>query len=277
MGAGRESTRNFAIAHRAANCKHARMQMPGSYRRKHDRATPRSWLSLFLRLGGWFSLIAAIGLLLATFFSALAVHLADRFDASGGYAMATITGKSVIGDRDVPDSYHVSFKYKTEAGGQTAEIEVEKPFFFTVKVGSEHPVRYALETPTDLELEPRQTTNAGRGLRVVALILGIVGLWSLWRFGKQTNAAILARRDGEKRFARVIEVSDTGVRVNGRAKGRLIWREEDGQTGESLIRNLTDLADTYKAGDRIVVFRRDDDVVWEGDVGPPRREFDEKS
>lgn len=272
MGAGRESADKFAIAPEAGRCRLREMRMPGSYRRKHGRRVPRGWFSLFTRLGGWLSLIAGAGLLLATFFSALSVHLADRLDDAAGYATATITGKSVIGDRDAPDALRVSFKYKTEAGGQTAETDVDAAFFDSVRVGSEHPVRYLRADPSVLELEPRQTKSAGRGLRIIGLVLGLFGLWMLWRSGQRANAAILARRDGEKRYARVTGVVDTGLRINGRARGRLTWQEPDGQTGESLMRDLSGLKDVYKPGDRIVVFRRGKDVFWEGDVGPPRRE-----
>lgn len=243
------------------------------YRRRHDRDAPRSWFSLFVRLGGWVCLGAAAALLVATFASAISLRVAERLDAEAGYAQAVITGKSVLGSWGEPESWRVSFTYKTESGGRTAEVEVPEAFYNEVSVGSEYPVRYLRADPGVVDLQPRQSRTAGNVLRFIALGLGILGLVTLWRFGTQTNAAILARRDGQKRMATVIAVRDTGVRINGRAQGRLVWREEGGETGESLMRDRGQLEHLYKPGDPVVVFRRDRDVFWEGDVGPPRREM----
>ncbi len=243
------------------------------YRRRHDRTHPRGWFNLFLRLGGWVCLLAGAGLLVLTFVSAIALRVADRIDAKAGYAVATITGKSVLGDRENPEARMVTFTYKTPLrGGQTAETKVDADFFARVTVGSEYPIRYLKDDPSRVEMEPVQSRRAGAVLRWIAFALGLLGLYALWRFGSQTNAAILARRDGEKRLAKVVAVNPTGVEINGRPQGRILWREDDGQAGESLMRDLGRLKQHYDPGDSIVVFRRGKDAVWEGDVGPPRRE-----
>ena len=242
------------------------------YRRKHDRHVPRGWFGLFLRLGGWVCLLAGAGLLILTFVSAISLRVADRLDAEAGYAVATITGKSLIGDADAPEAWRVTFTYKTEAGGRTAEAEVSTGFYQSARIGAEVPVRYLRADPGAVVLEPAQNHAAGILLRYSALGLGLVGLVTLWLFGAQANAAILARRDGEKRMARVVAIKPTGVKVNERAQGRLTWREEDGQTGESLMRAAADLKRLYKPGDTVVVFRRRGKAYWEGDVGPPARE-----
>jgi len=244
-----------------------------SYRRKHDRTHPRGWFSLFLRLGGWVCLVAAAGLLLLTLFSEISLRLADRLDAEAGYAWATITGKTALGDADDPDSYLVSFTYKRRGqGGLTAQAEVSEAFFSGARVGDERAIRYVLDDPGQIELEPGQHRRAGRILRYAALGLGLIGLIALWRLGQQTNRAILARRQGDKRLAKVTAIRDAGVEVNDAPMGRLVWLEPDGMTGESLMRGLDELRGTYRIGDEIVVFRRGRDAVWEGDVGPPWRE-----
>ncbi len=247
------------------------MPQARGYRRKHDRHLPRGWFSLFLRLGGWTALLAAVGLLLATFFSALTLHVADRLDAAAGYATATVTSKAARGGADAPRSWRVGFTYKTEAGGRVAEVSVPQEFFDGVGLGSEVPLRYLKDEPGTVELEPPLERRAGYILMAVALAIGAAGLWALWRFGSQTNAAILARRDGERRMARVTGIADANVVVNDRMQARLEWREEDGRTGRSLMRDRGDLERLYKPGDAIVVYRRDTDAFWEGDVGPPAR------
>ena len=74
------------------------------YRRKHGRVSPR----------GWVSLAAGVGLLLATFFSAISLRVADRFDADAGYATAVITGRSILRSAEDDAAYRVRLTYKTE-------------------------------------------------------------------------------------------------------------------------------------------------------------------
>ncbi len=243
-----------------------------AYRRKHDRVTPRGWFSLFLRLGGWSCLLAGAALLVLTVVSHVELRVADRFDADAGYAVATITGKGLIGDPDAPEARMIGLSYKTRAGGRTVEMAVDADFYDRARVGAEVPIRYAHADPARIVTEPEQSRIAGVVLRWIALAMGAAGLLALWRFGRAANAAILARRDGEKRLAQVVAIRPANVTVNDRRQGRLAWREEDGQTGESLMRDMAELERLYDPGDKIVVFRRGRDAFWEGDVGPPARE-----
>ena len=247
------------------------------YKRRHSRTRPRGWFSLFLRLGGWACLILGVLLVVLTFFSASALYLADRMDADGRLAWAAVTDKRVgvttDSDGDESRAYFVTFTYKTREGGRATEAEVPEALFRSLGIEDEHLIRYLRADPTQIEYEIGQYRQNGEALRYVGLAMGLVGLFFLWRFGGQTNAAILARRDGEKRFAVITGIVDSGVEVNDREKGRLEWREQDGQTGRSLMRDLQELRDLYEAGDRIVVFRLGETAYWEGDVGPPRREI----
>ena len=243
------------------------------YRRKHDRIRPRGWFSLFLRLGGWVCLLAAVGLLLLTLFSAISLRLADRLDSEAGYAWATITGKTVLGPKDSPDAYRVSFTYKTRGGGGlTAETDVSEGYYKDARIGETREIRYMLDDPAQIELEFGQSRAVGRALQFAALVLGVIGLAALWWLGQQTNHAIKARRDGDKRLATVTAIIESGVEVNYEDMGRLVWRETDGKTGQSLMRNMDELRRLYDVGDPIVVFRLGRHAYWEGDVGPPARE-----
>ena len=255
-----------------------RMMGTMAYVRKHDRNRPRSWWSLFIRLGGWGSLILGVFLVIFTLLSWGQLVIADRLDADGRHTLAAVIDKRMVevtdSDGDTDRSYYVTFRFKTALGGRDVERDADSSYFNEVTVGDKVPVRYLLDDPDVVEYDVGQYRRGGVFVRWLGLFIGLGGLYTLWRFGSQTNAAILARRDGEKRFADVIGITELNVEINGRRQGRLMWREPDGQTGESLMHSVTKLSNLYKSGDKIVVFRLGDDAFWEGDVGPPKREVD---
>ncbi len=249
------------------------------HRRKHDRHYPRGWFSLFLRLGGWVCLVAGVALLVLTGISASRLYMADRLDAGGGYSAAVVTGKrfeqSTDSDGDTSTTYYVTFTYKGgAAGGQTVETSVGSGFYDDVGLQDRRVIRYLREEPTVIEYAPGRYRRIGNILRYIGLGVGLLGLSALWLLGQQTNRAIRARRDGDRRIAKVMDIRGTGVEVNDRQQARLVWREDDGKTGQSLMRDEAELRSLYKTGDRIVVFRLGRYAVWEGDVGPPRREVE---
>jgi hypothetical protein len=250
------------------------MQPP--FQRRHSRSTPRSWLSLYIRLGGWVSLILAAFLLLMTLFSATQLVIADRLDADGAFATAVVTDRQVRvstdTDGDESRSYHASFRYKdARFGGQEQTRNVGFDYYSSVAVGDEVTIRYLRSDPATFEYEIGQYRSDGNILRWLALFFGVVGLVLLWRFGRETTEALLVRRDGETRVAQVVEIHETSVRINKRRQARLVWEEPDGQRGESLLHDVEKLSELYRAGDPITVFRLGDAAYWEGDVGPRKQ------
>jgi len=247
------------------------------YRRKHSRVRPRSWFSLFVRFGGWLCLISGVLLVALTFFSATALYLGDRMDAEGRYARAVVEDKREVVTTDVDGGderhYYVLFIYKTSNGLLHTEAEVSSEYYRGLAVGESTVIRYLRDDPSHIEHQPGSYHRNGRILRYIGLVVGLIGLAALWRFGAKANRAIKARRDGDKRFAVITEIRDAGVAINDVEQARLVWREEDGQVGESLMHSISKLRDLYEAGERIVVFRLGKDVFWEGDVGPPKREM----
>ncbi len=247
-----------------------------AYRRRHDRHTPRGWFNLFIRLGGWASLIFGVALVVLTLISATQLYLADRLDRDGRFAQAAVVDKRIAvstdSDGDTDTDYFVTFRFKTSAGGHQVEDEVSGAFYDRVGIDDEHVIRYLASDPDIIESDIGSYRRGGNVLRLLGLVMGIGGLATLWLFGRQTNRAILARRDGERRLAEVVAIAETNVRVNKRRQGRLVWREPDGRVGESLMRDYGELGRLYKGGDEIVVFRLGDEAWWEGDVGPPARE-----
>lgn len=247
------------------------------YSRRHDRVVPRSWWSLFLRLGGWISLGVGVLLLVVTAFSASQLRLADRFDRDGALAYAAVEGKRIAvrtdSDGDTFEDHFVTLRFKARGlPGQTVEASVTRDYHDRVAVGDQVPIRYLVDAPGIVETDMGQYRRAGVVMRWIGLVLGLAGLAALYAFGLQATRAVKVRRDGQKRYAEVTGIRDVPVSVQGRRQGRLVWREEDGQVGESLMRSASWLRETYRRGDRIVVFRLGQHAFWEGDVGPPRRE-----
>ncbi len=245
--------------------------------RKHDRDLPRGWFNLFIRMGGWVCLIA--GLIVAiTFGITLATEQsAARFEAEGRVTWAEVTDKRVEishdSDGDETRTYYVTFEFETR-GGQSVRVErsVAKSFFNGTGPGDEKEIRYLPDVPKRIEYYVGEKAYRTRVGLWIGGVVGAIGLGMLWFAGGRTNRAILARRDGVKQVAEVLRVRRLKVEVNDVTQARLVWRGPDGKEGESLMRNYPDLTQ-YKPGDKITVFRRGDDVWWEGDVGPRKADM----
>lgn len=247
------------------------------YTRKHSRTAPRSFFSLYLRLGGWLSLILGGLLVVLTLISATQLYIADALDRDGKFATAVVLEKrfavTVDDDGDETTRYYATFRFKDSAtGGRDQERSVNRGFYTSTQQGNEVEIRYLRSDPSTFEYEIGQYRRGGTIVRYIGLAFGIAGLVALWVFGRQASDALAARKHGEKRLASVTEIRDTNIRVQNLIQARLIWEEKDGQTGQSLMRDRTELSTLFRAGDQIVVFRLGDKAFWEGDVGPPKRE-----
>lgn len=243
------------------------------YRRRHDRHTPRTWWSLFLRLGGWTALLTGAALVAVTWFSAGALYLADTLDREGAPAYATVSTKRADADSSAGATHYVSFTFKVRGEpGRTVETEVDRAYFEAVEPGDERLIRYLLADPDRVEVDTSRYRRTGNALRWIGLAVGLAGLGALYGFGHAANRAIKVRRHGEKRYAEVTGIRESRLRIGGGRQGRLTWREPDGQVGESLVRSAAWLRETYRPGDQIVVFRLGSHAFWEGDVGPPKGE-----
>ena len=75
-----------------------------------------------------------------------------------------------------------------------------------------------------------------------------------------------ARRYGAREVAHVTEVVRTNFKVNGRPRYRLVWRDEAGREGKSLLRKPGDL-EAYRNGDPVVIYQGLKRPWWAGDIG----------
>ncbi|MEM9474809.1 MAG: DUF3592 domain-containing protein [Pseudomonadota bacterium] len=240
--------------------------------RKHDRETPRSWFSLFIRLGGWVSLIAAAVMILVGGLALGYARSAMLFDRDGVVTQAEILHRRVEvsrdSDGDEQRSYYVRFLFDTPTG-QTVNRDrsVPRGVYDETIVGEPRDIRYLPYAPERFEHTIGANAANGRTARLIGWIVGAVGLGTLWYVGMKTNRAILARRDGEAVVAEITQMQRLKIEVNDRPQARLHWRLPDGAEGKSLMRDASKLT-AYSPGDTITVFRRGHEMWWEGDVGP---------
>jgi len=244
---------------------------------KHNRRRPRSWWSLFIRLGGWGAVVAGGILLVLTAFGHFTERRADRFAAEGVVTMGEVVSRRVAistdSDGDSTRSYYLTLRYLSESGESWAsETSVSSRLYRKNPEGADIEMRYLASAPRRIEVPVGSNRRSSFVLLAISLGVGAAGLIMLWKFGRQATSAVKARRDGDELLAEVTGVRALSVEINDVKQGRLQWRDEDGQAGESLMRGLPDLR-KFERGDIITVYRRGGEVWWQGDVGPPARDL----
>lgn len=239
---------------------------------KHGRTAPRSWMSLFLKMGGWIAIVPGIMLLILTLVSSRLHNEAARFDAEGVIAQAEVldqrTRVTTDSDGDRRTTYYLTLSFLASGMEVVEETSVSSSIYFSSPVGGRVTLRYLESEPTRFEVPPGSSRSGARWTQVMALILGIVALIALYVAGGWATKAVKTRRHGERRVAKVEGIERLSVSINNRKQGRLTWRERDGATGRSMMRDHFDLMGDYKAGDEIIVYRKGAQSWWEGDVGP---------
>lgn len=240
------------------------------YRRKHDRHEPRSWWSLFFRLGGLVALYLGGALLILTLFSAGTLYVADRLDRQGMLARAVVSAKRQETEGGAAH-YYVTFTYKVKGeSGRSVEAPVSAAQYYSAIIGQEWPIRYLPGDPGRIDTDIGFYREFGERLRGAGLVAGLIGLAILWMVGRRANRAVRVRRDGVRVLAQVTGIRALKKREGGAQQARLQWREPDGRTGESLEHDANWLRETYGPEDRVAVFRLGRLAYWEGDVGPAR-------
>ena len=236
---------------------------------RHDRKEPRGWIDLFLAMKGWLALIAGVIAVVLTFVSVRDYKNAQRLAVDSAWTQAVITDKR-ISRNDDSDSYHAMFRYTVDGQDYVKERNVGRAFYMQHATGQSVPIKYWRAGPKLFEFREGQTKGAAVGMQVAAGVAGLVALGAVWFPGARTNAAILSRRYGHRTTATISAIVE--IKKSGRPTGRGYMRFEtsDGRRGESLDHRIGKLH-ALRMGTQIVVFVRDNDVWWEGDVGPRAR------
>lgn len=224
---------------------------------------------LFLRMGGWFFIAFAIPLLILTLISNWQLTIAERFESEGRQTTAIVTERyfteSTDSDGDRTVTYYFTLDYITDRGEEiNLTRSVSSTLYNTTKVGDEIPIWYLETEPDRTEMRQGEHKSGSVVAQVIGLIFGVLALGSLWYSGGRAVAAVRARRYGAREKAQVIGVHSTNVKVNGKYRYRLSWREDSGRTGQSLMYREDDLRGI---GPEITVYQGIKRAWWTGDVG----------
>ncbi|MEL6412259.1 MAG: DUF3592 domain-containing protein [Pseudomonadota bacterium] len=228
-------------------------------------------LRLFLRMGGWGVVLLGILVLTVSILSASRLSIAKQFEDQGRSAKAEVTDKQVrqkrASDGSVMTTFHVEFRFSTFDGKElTLEQPMEKPLFDGLGLGSTLPVRYLADTPSRVELDIGLYRRGGDTLQRIALIGGVVWLGLLWLVGGWAVSAVQAREQGRLEEVEVVKVQRTTWRMNRQRLFRLVWRNAEGQEGQSMLNWRRSVA-RFRPGDKVEAYRGARHMWWVGDVG----------
>lgn len=222
-------------------------------------------------MGGWLVFVFALPFLILTLISHSQLKLADRFDAEGREASATVAGKyyreSTDSDGDRTVSYYLNLAFTTDAG---EEIEITRSVsrarYHTTQEGDAIPLWYLESDPAETELSRGETRSGSRITQIIGLVFGLLTLGALWFTGGRAVAATRARKYGAEETATVTGHERTGVRINNRPRYRLTWRDATGRSGKSMMHERGDI-DVFPVGSEITVYQGLKRAWWAGDVG----------
>lgn len=222
-------------------------------------------------MGGWVVVISGVLLLVLSVMGHAYYQAANRFEADGRPATAIVqdryTTQSRNSDGDSVTKRWLVLEFTTRRG-QAISIRrtVSTREFGRALKGEPFDLVYLEGRPDRVELTPGQNRLAARVQQWIALVLGVVWLGSLRVVGGWAVAAVRARRFGARCVALVTDIRRTNIRINKDLRYRLVWQDETGRHGTSLLHRDSELAH-LKPGDRIEVYQGLRRGWWVGDVG----------
>lgn len=232
---------------------------------------PPDVLRLFLRMGGWGVIILGVLVLIVSLLSASRLSLAREFERDGRLTRAEVVQKFVriqtSADGGQTYGYFVRFGFDTP-DGQRIQVQRALQFedFELIDEGQSLDLRYLPDDPETILLASDAYKEGGTALRRIALVGGLVWLWSLWRVGGWAVDAVRAREYGVSEEVEVVKVQRTAVRMNRQRLFRLVWRDAAGHQDHSML-NWRKVVARFRPGDRIEVYRGSRHMWWPGDVG----------
>lgn len=196
------------------------------------------------------------------------LHLdAHHLEEDGDWVAAQIVDKRAGTDKK-SNRYYATVAYKVSGNRYEFERNVEKTFFDQHDLHASVDIKYWKQDPQTFDFIENQTKKSAQWRQGIALGIGILGLMIFWKAGSRTNSAVLARKGGRITTATIQSVVERTGQYGGKTgKGQMSFVTKDGVAGQSLERNIGNLLD-LGVGTEIVVFVRNGEAWWEGDVGP---------
>lgn len=230
----------------------------------------RGFWAMFFRMGGWWALLLAGICCVITGMSVSSHVTANRFEARGVVVDAVAETRRVKvtrdSDGDTKRTYYVTYAFETQSGETIRrEKSVGKAKHDAAPEGSVHPIRYLAGSPRTFEAPPGASRQNGHALRWFALLPGVIMLGVVWMVGRWAVAAVLAVRRGEPRGATVIQIERAMLRINNRQMYRLVWRDDTGRVGKSLMARKHRF-DHVQPGAEIAVYKYKWQSWWSEDV-----------
>lgn len=242
---------------------------------KHGWTSPRSWVNLFLALGGAWLLVLLAVFLFFTVIAQRATHQADRLDAKGIVTDADVLGLSAdmafTGSSGLRKGYRMRYRVFKADGSTFMGVEpITAVLYDDLSVGDKITLRYLDQSPIEVEFPVGENRITARVLRIINWVCAVVLAGGFWWRGHLANRGVKARREGIAQWVEVTGIRRTGWPVgNKRRYHRLTWRAADGITGESMI-DVPEAFSVYEVGDQTVIYRLGANSWWQGDVGPKR-------
>ncbi|SEO70723.1 Protein of unknown function [Salinihabitans flavidus] len=238
------------------------------------RTEPVPIWRLFLRMGGWFTLIFAAVAVILTLIGSRESTLAKRFETEGRTATATVMERSTTTSRDSDGNrsttYYLSLRFETrENRVMNVRRSVKRGIYSSVAEGDTLPVWYLPSDPDTVAMSENEKQASANLLQMLSLGFGALTLGMLWYSGHGAVAAVRARRFGRRETATVTGLKRTNTQVNKKYRYRLTWRERNGRVGESLMYPREALEDIPE-GSEIAVYQGLKRAWWTGDVGERR-------
>lgn len=233
---------------------------------------PRSFLSLFLRLGGWILLVTLLPVAVISWVAVVNASIAKRFEVEAVHVTAQILDHyftvSTDSDGDKTTTYWLDLEYPLENGTPYQRRKsVPRWVYDETETGGTYEISYLRSDPERIQLYDGEYARGSRVAQMIGLIGGGIWLGFFWWVGRKTVAGLRARMYGARVEVPSLGATRTNVRVNNKPRYRIRWVTPDGTPGQSLMRKGSGFEGADQEGAMITVYRGLRGDWWAGDVG----------
>lgn len=231
--------------------------------------TPPTYWRLFWKVGGVIPVFMAVFTIVFSLISSSGLRLAAEMEARGEITLGKVIGRESRVERRNDRNervYYVTLVYSAGDEEITKRKKVTGTLYQQMPEGAERKVRYLPDRPQVVEFRIGENQSDSTAMRWMALVLGLGTLGAGWYYGRKAVAMVRARRFGPHEQGEVVEVQRKG---RGQNSGYLlVWRDAQGNVGESLKTKSDARYERFPPGSPIDLFRdARGRAWWSGDVG----------